>query len=419
MVREYLSTDVFVPNAYPEYTYVSRSIDEEETYEEKLQRALRTLGLLTLISGSSKSGKTVLYHSVIDSTRMIEIFGSHIRTPDDFWKQIAEKLDIPAEIETSVITGSEVGVSGEISGSFVVAAGKGSMQTKRIDHDAQKEKKLRSNNQIIDALIRGDKVLVIDDFHYIPQDVQLYIARVLKSALFYGLKVVIVTLPHRADDAIRRNADLSGRVRFIDIEPWTQQELQKIPKTGFDLLGVSLSDESISLLVQESITSPQLMQQNCLNLAYILNVDEDPAVNTVGNIELIKRAFVFTIRDLEFYDSVLQKWTQGPSKGRDRRSKYQLLNQQEVEIYQLILYALAEDPPSTSIGISDLQRRIASILDRGVRVPAPLTLSNTMANIQKLLNELDEMYRVIDWRDQELHILDPYFLFYIRWTKLK
>ena len=64
------------------------------------------------------------------------------------------------------------------------------------------KKIMRNNTLLLKTLIAGDFVLVIDDFHYINLDTQLYLSRILKAELFNGLKVILLTLPHRADDAI-------------------------------------------------------------------------------------------------------------------------------------------------------------------------------------------------------------------------
>jgi hypothetical protein len=49
-----------------------------------------------------------------------------------------------------------------------------------------------------EALEKLRPVLVIDDFHYIPSDVQLGIVRGLKDLVFQGVGVVLVAVPHRA-----------------------------------------------------------------------------------------------------------------------------------------------------------------------------------------------------------------------------
>ena len=86
------------------------------------------------------------------------------------------------------------------------------------------QKVLRSQDSMIKHIIVHDMVLVIDDFHYAPEETQLYIARTIKTYLISGLKVIILSLPHRADDAIRLNPDLIGRTSFIEIAPWSIDE---------------------------------------------------------------------------------------------------------------------------------------------------------------------------------------------------
>ncbi len=41
----------------------------------------------------------------------------------------------------------------------------------------------------------------------------MQIAQQLKDAIRRGFKAIVVSLPHRADEAIRQNADLSGRLK--------------------------------------------------------------------------------------------------------------------------------------------------------------------------------------------------------------
>lgn len=53
-----------------------------------------------------------------------------------------------------------------------------------------------------------EKVLVIDDFHYASKEMQMKMAQQLKDAIRRELKVVVVSLPHRSDDAIRQNASI-------------------------------------------------------------------------------------------------------------------------------------------------------------------------------------------------------------------
>ena len=73
-------------------------------------------------------------------------------------------------------------------------------------------------------------MLVIDDFHYAPEEKRMQIAQQLKDAIRRGFKAIVVSLPHRADEAIRRNADLSGRLSLINMESWVVCDLRAYMK---------------------------------------------------------------------------------------------------------------------------------------------------------------------------------------------
>ena len=53
----------------------------------------------------------------------------------------------------------------------------------------------------------------------------------------------------------------------------------------------------------------------------------------------------------------------------------------------------------------------------GVPSPKQLPISNALSQINSILETSDANYKVMEWKDQKLHILDPYFLFYLRWAE--
>lgn len=168
----YQIEDVFSPHSFPKNTYISRKLDNGETVDDRLRRALAMKGNLIFVSGASKSGKTVLCHNVIDSDSYIALSGNQISTKADFWNHIAEQL-IPNANMTEY--------------------------------------------QINRYLIDKNKVLVIDDFQYIAKDMQMYIARTLKTELFNGLKAVIFASANVRNEVIINNPDLIGRTTSIEI----------------------------------------------------------------------------------------------------------------------------------------------------------------------------------------------------------
>lgn len=71
----------------------------------------------------------------------------------------------------------------------------------------------------------------------------MQIAQQLKDAIRRGFKAIVVSLPHRADEAIRQNADLSGRLSLINMEPWEVADLKEIAMLGFSRLEIKIEDE--------------------------------------------------------------------------------------------------------------------------------------------------------------------------------
>lgn len=57
----------------------------------------------------------------------------------------------------------------------------------------------------------------------------MQIAQQLKDAIRREFKAVVVSLPHRADEAIRQNANLSGRLSLINMEPLIYIYRRRLP----------------------------------------------------------------------------------------------------------------------------------------------------------------------------------------------
>lgn len=417
MQSKYSVEEIFRPKSFPEYTYIARKMDNQSTYEDRLRRALRISGGLISITGASKSGKTVLCHKVIDKKDIIDLSGAQIQIQSDFWNQIAEKIGLPDEIQFTETKSKEKGIKGQagtgIQISFIPSfkiGGQAKVSQSIGENIALKN--IRNNTAIIKYLIENNKVLVIDDFHYINDELQLYIARILKTELFNGLKAIVLSLPHRADDTIKHNPDLIGRTTFIKITAWKKEELEEIAKKGFKLLGYSIDKSSIELLAQESIASPQLMQENCFNLADIFEVNNCKTIT----IDLVKAAFNETVLNYTHYDEILSKVLRGPAQGRNKRKKYLLLTGEQADIYMLLLIAISTDPPVVSMHLEEIKERLLQILKNKNDLPRPLAIANAVSHIEKIIKNAVPKLDTIEWKDQCLYILDPFLLFYLRWN---
>lgn len=410
----YKVEDVFSPRSFPENTYIHRITAGNKTIDQKLEKALMMKGNLIFVSGASKSGKTVLCHKVIPDEKFIDLSGNQISSKEDFWNHIAEQLSLSDIVTTT--TGMQNSEARVVKGSANfnagimgtgIGAGIGADTSENVVSTNQiTASRARTETQVIRYIIDNDKVLVIDDFHYIPKEIQLYIARTLKTELFHGLKAVILSLPHRSDEAIILNPDLIGRTTSIEIPLWTTNELKEIAVKGFTLLNVPVSDECISLLAQESISSPQLMQDNCFNLAY-------GSMGSSITTATVKAAFSETASNYAHYDKLVNTILHGPSQGQGRRKLYQTADK-DVDIYELMLLALKADPPVSKLSLEEIKNRISELLVNHERITSSIisgTINKLISLIKKEMPDLD----ALEYKNKELYILDPFLLFYLRW----
>lgn len=387
--------NIFKPGAFPEYTYVSRNYENTGiSYELRLKQALRTAGCLTSIIGPSKMGKTILCEQVIGLDNIVEVSGADFNENTDFWAIIAAKVGLP--------------YMGEIT------TERASTEGKSEERDSKSEKYILSKDKIIRYYIENNKILVIDDFHYASTEMQMKMAQQLKDAIRRELKVVVVSLPHRADDAIRQNADLSGRLSLINIETWKEEDLKKIAIKGFDKLGIKITDNIAEKLAVECLTSPQLMQYICLSICTLLEDEKKQEVND----EILEKAYRFTTINFNYAD-VVSVLIKGPNPRGQQRKLYRTVDGKELDLYGIIVESLAKNPPMTELDFESFYNRIFNVIEENDRLKLEKqTVRNHLNHLQELLEGKEEIYRAIEWKDGKVYVLDPLFLFYLRWGRI-
>ena len=386
--------NVFKPGAYPEYTYVSRNYEDTGiSYELRLKQALRTAGCLTSLIGPSKMGKTILCEKVIGFDNIVEVSGADFNGEMDFWAVIAAKVGLP--------------YAGEITTEREAAEEHGT------ERDSRNEKFVLSKDKVIQYYKENEKVLVIDDFHYASQEMQMKMAQQLKDAIRRELKVVVVSLPHRSDDAIRQNADLSGRLSLINIEAWKKEDLKEIALKGFKQLHMSITEDVAEKLAVECLTSPQLMQYICLSICTLLEDRNEDAVCT----EILETAYRFTTVNFNYYD-VASVMAKGPNPRGKRRNLYKTKSGKELDLYGLLLESFAKNPPEMELDFESIYSRITDLIEGEVKVPDKQSVKTHLNNLQLILKEKEEIYRAVEWKDGKVYILDQLFLFYLRWGRV-
>jgi hypothetical protein len=416
------AVDVFTPGSFPEYTYVQRA---DRGLEQDLRDSLDTTGQVVSISGPSKSGKTVLVEKVVGKENLITVTGASIREAPDLWDQVLDWMDFPSTTSSSRTIGGSVSVGAAAKGGLAVPfVAKGEVSTTgQASLDANSTtgatKERRGLQQVTREIANSSFVVLIDDFHYMPREVQMEVAKALKEAVRLGVKIVTAAVTHRGDDVVRANPELRGRVRSIDLAYWTPPELKAIASAGFTALNAQFESFTAEAFAKESAGSPQLMQLLCLESCFVANLRRrhEGMIPTVLNFdpELRFRVLEQTSSRTD-YRSLVDVLDAGPPTRGTKRITFSFRDGTSGDVYRAVLKAAASDPPQLSFGYDELLARTALICSNDP--PAGSSVTSTCVHMSKLAADKFPSERAIDWDDSKpvLDIPDPYLMFYLRWS---
>jgi ATP/maltotriose-dependent transcriptional regulator MalT len=74
-------------------------------------------------------------------------------------------------------------------------------------------------------MIKNEIALIIDDFHYIDRPHQADLIRHLRGAMFNGLKLVLISVPHHAYAAQIAENEITGRLIHVEVPEWSTSDL--------------------------------------------------------------------------------------------------------------------------------------------------------------------------------------------------
>lgn len=361
--------DVFVTDGFPEYTYVDPNSGRPE---KDLKDGLAQRNKIISIVGASKTGKSTLcdkYFGRAKGRAKILVTGDAVGSVDAFWSEAYRQL-----------------VGGDSSKYYEVA------------YVRAKEEFAKKGIPII-----------LDDFHYIDGDVRRQLCRQMKNAANEGVRFIILNTPHRGDDPIRNNPDLSGRYFAVDMGFWTPGDLVEIAKRGLKKLEIAFDDSFVGRLTHEALGSPQLMQTLCLEACRLLDPDRPYADQKISE----RSTPLKTIRDraVRSYDQATQLLylAKGPKQRGSERNTYSFRDGAEGDVYQALVKVLKTDPPFSKILLSEMKTRLRKIC-----------IDEQIPNIAGALKQLEDLFldevQPLEWDEAKtlLTVTDPHFYFFLR-----
>ena len=409
-------SEVFNPGGFPVYTYNPRNkLESEGKFKDYIESGNKLLSL----TGPTKSGKTVLCRQLIPREQGIWISGGDIHEESDFWQAIVTNLNL----YTSVSSGHNQ-EEGETTSSKV--AGGVSAVLKIGSEISESESKVNTQSQTltrdenprivaINSLNKQKKPIIVDDFHYIPHKVQINIVRSLKTPIFEGQRVVLISVPHRAYDTAKIESEMVGRVQQLKIPLWRDDELIEIATRGFSLLNIETKGDANKTLAEESFGNPQLMQEFCSNLCKFNKITE--TLRLPGVIEGVPKGDFFSgIAEVIASKADYELLARGPRQRSDRKKRL-FVDGTHGDTYKAILVALANTGPKTTVEYELLRSKLKTVLVID-DLPQLQQVTRALSQMEKLSSLSEGQPRILEWDpiSNTLYLLDPYFAFYLRWA---
>ena len=355
-------------------------------------------------------------NKVIEPDNLIPLSGASIRTADQLWRNALAWMEVPIErVETEGST-----ISAELGGKAgipFVAEGKaeatGSLGGAKRSETTEKFEPT-GLQQVVKEIADSEFVVFVDDFHYIPKDVQKEIGKQIKEAAESGVRICTASVPHRADDVVRSNTEPRGRVQAIDTDYWNVEELEQIAYRGFRELNVDVAPAIMRRLTAEAFGSPQLMQAICVNFCFETGVYETlPEHKRIDMDFATLQSILERTSTMTDFSSMISILHSGPRQRGIERKEFDFTDGSRGDFYRCVLLAMKADPPRLSFPYDEMVRRTRALSKK--ETPVGSSVAQSLMQMEKLAGTVQEA-PVIEWDEDVLDIVEPYFLFFLRWS---
>lgn len=418
MLPVYQTSHVFVAGGTPRVTYNPR---QGQNIEDQLIRFLSDTGKALIVHGPTKSGKTTLVNKVLSSSSFISIQGQDLGTISTFWERVASHLSAPTEVSTAVSAGVQQSQSrgGAIAvGGASVNAAEARAVSDQITRGSVTKQSLPDTVRHILGLV--PRPLVIDDFHFVADEMKLELTRALKTLIRLS-PVILISVPYEAFEPVRREPEMAGRVWTLAIPEWEIYELAQIASDGFRLLNLrDPGDDVANTLAQVSYKSPFIVQQLCHDLVrWEFNIVETSGQSVTLVLPENRNRFFRESADRTEPPIFSELLAGAATKGQPRKS-LRLRDGIVTDIYGALWTAVRNLVPPMALKERDIHAEVDRICE--TRIAAGQT-----HNALRQINKIAERRRgvsdpAVRFKDKTLFISDAFFAFYLvhgSWTANK
>ncbi|MFI7679560.1 hypothetical protein [Actinophytocola sp. NPDC049390] len=376
-----------------------------------------------VIHGSSKQGKTCLRKKYLgDDAGHVALTCSANWSLSDLHLQILKAAgyrQVRQEVITSNSSQKATGKVGgkiqllktlEITAEAAGEAGRAQQIERTVEHLTLDPS---DANDVIAALrdAQFDKIVVLEDFHYLQPSTQQDFSVALKAYHDSGqIQVVIVGVWLDRNRLIQFNGDLSGRIESINVDNWTPESLAEVIKTGADIIGLDFDPSFSDSLIRESRNSVWIVQEICYSACQRSGVVSDQG----GGRPTVGKGFDVQAAVADIVDSMSSRFLRMIAHVADK-------GRSQTDIHKWIIAAiLVSDVDQLSAGVRRSELRDFINTHRpGAQVDeASLTRALNSLTQRQLTHGVRPIVLDYDHSSGTINIVDRSFLLWLVFKKL-
>lgn len=400
-----------ISSEVPKYTYVNRQgLDELFEYYLGSQKHI-------VVHGASKQGKSCLRKKNInEETCLIIQCSPRMEKMEDVWRTALEKAGVlrSSGISTNKTSGGTITaeISGQAKIPFIGEVGsKGTGEVTDSDSQVENYNAIQGESLLpllASHLRSGNKRLILEDFHYLPDEVRKEIAFGLKALYEEKAYAVVVGIWSEQNLITYYNGDLTGRIEEINLT-WAEDELARVLSQGEGALNIEFAPGLRSELINSTFGNVGLLQRLAEKICLDSKISEtQDRKQTISDMALLRTARGQLVSDIrQRYNRITEVFRDG------MRSDAVLV------LYARIYNALLDTPDEELIsGISydDLLRRIQG--ETGGDKVRTSDLTSALDKVERLQARKGVTPLLVSYSKdlRKLFLNDREFMFYRRYS---
>lgn len=307
--------DVFGVSGKQVGSYVERGHVDDQFID-----ALRTDKQI-IVYGASKQGKTALVRKYIDYDENIVISLSPRSTLKDIYQSILRKSGVSLKVSYTEGTGdvSKVRAKASIQGAVAlvlkakVETGLDKESSSKIEEKFEEiDFNLELPDDVADLINRvgQKKVIILENFHYLPEDLQRAFSFDLRTFQDLKVRFVILGIWKEANRLAQFNGELQDRIVEVPVEPWLDDDFRRIVQKGSALLNIEFNERIIAECILNAFESvgvfQELLKSTCQECNILKGSQQQFIINDMSALKraISKKTIEYSGRHLRSLEAI-------------------------------------------------------------------------------------------------------------------